>query len=243
MNDEYKHFDESQPELIDQTMTPEIGKLALALSKAQGEITGAQKDSKNPFFKSNYADLGNVLAACREPLSRNELAVIQTTEPHESGVVLISTLVHSSGQWIRGKLRMKPTKNDPQGIGSTLTYARRYAYAAIVGVAQVDDDGNQASDNQVSRNMDGTRVDKKKLDAVVAEAIVIVDECDDDRESGGKRAREIYEPLTPDERIYVNGEIAKKKFKNQSTGRNVQYWKPFKEHLMHSAEREPGEDG
>ncbi len=130
---------------FDPSMTEDIGKLALALSKAQGDITGALKDSTNPFFKSNYADLGNVLAACREPLSKNELAVIQTTEPHESGVVLITTLVHSSGQWIRGKLRMTPTKNDPQGIGSTLTYARRYSYAAIVGVAQVDDDGNTAT--------------------------------------------------------------------------------------------------
>jgi len=132
-------------EPCDTTMTADIGKLALALSKAQGEITGALKDSTNPFFKSNYADLGNILAACREPLSKNELAVIQTTEPDAMGVVVISTLVHSSGQWIRGRLRMTPVKNDPQGIGSTLTYARRYSYAAIVGVAQVDDDGNTAS--------------------------------------------------------------------------------------------------
>jgi len=153
MENEYSDFTNAIQ--TDQTMTAEIGKLALALSKAQGAITGALKDSKNPFFKSNYADLGNVLAACRGPLSENELAVIQTTEPHDKGVVIISTLVHSSGQWIRGKLRMTPTKPDPQGVGSALTYARRYAYAALIGVAQVDDDGNQASDKHTKVNDDG----------------------------------------------------------------------------------------
>ena len=142
MTDEHEHFDAP---LVDETMTSEIGKLALALSKAQGVISGALKDSTNPFFKSNYADLGNVIAACREPLSKNELAVIQTTEPHETDVIVITTLAHSSGQWIRGKLRMRPTKPDPQGNGSAMTYCRRYAYAAIVGVAQVDDDANHAS--------------------------------------------------------------------------------------------------
>lgn len=235
MTDEYADFVPQEP--AETTMTEGIGKLALALSKAQGEISGALKDSTNPFFQSNYADLGNVIAACRGPLSKNELAVIQTTEPHEMGVVVISTLVHSSGQWIRGKLRMKPTKNDPQGVGSALTYARRYAYAALVGVAQVDDDGNAASHGQATAdhktNMNGTKVDEKKLDALAGLAIEIVDT--DDMDAGPAKARELYEPLNNDERIYFNGVLRDKKFTNASTGRENQYWRAFKQYLEAAA--------
>lgn len=127
------------------TQSPEINKLAEGLSKAQAEITGALKDSSNPFFKSKYADLAATWDACRLPLSKNGLSVIQTTQVSDQGsVYLETTLAHSSGQWIKGALPINPVKNDPQGIGSAITYARRYALAAIVGVAQVDDDGEAA---------------------------------------------------------------------------------------------------
>lgn len=123
----------------------QIDKLASALAKAQGKITGALKDSKNPFFKSNYADLASCWDACRAPLSENELAVLQTTEVDAEGVTVVTTLAHASGQWVRSKLRMIPKDASPQSTGSVLTYARRYALAAIVGLAQVDDDANAAS--------------------------------------------------------------------------------------------------
>jgi len=124
----------------------DIGELAAALAVAQGEITGALKDSANPFFKSRYADLASVWDACRTSLSKNGLAVIQTASTSETGAAVITTtLAHKSGQWIRGTLAMMPVKSDPQGMGSALTYARRYALAAMVGVAQVDDDANTAS--------------------------------------------------------------------------------------------------
>lgn len=132
-------------EEIKQDMSSEIGKLAFALSKAQGEITGARKDSKNPFFKSDYADLASCWDACRKQLSENKLAVIQTTGESEDYVTIITTLAHESGQWIRGTLKLKPVKTDPQGMGSAITYGRRYALSAIVGLAQVDDDGNESS--------------------------------------------------------------------------------------------------
>lgn len=126
--------------------SPEVDKLMEALSKAQGEMDFAVKDSANPFFKSSYADLPSVIRAIKAPLSNHGLAVIQTTEISQSGVCVKTTLGHSSGQWIRGRLQMRPAKDDPQGIGSAITYARRYALAAIVGVAaDEDDDGNAAS--------------------------------------------------------------------------------------------------
>jgi hypothetical protein len=126
----------------------QINELAGALAKAQGKITGALKDSANPFFKSKYADLASVWDACRGALSENGLAVVQLTESDDSGVYVITTLAHSSGQWMRSRLRLTPKDSTPQGMGSAITYGRRYALAAMVGVAQVDDDGNAASGRQ-----------------------------------------------------------------------------------------------
>lgn len=122
-----------------------IAALAAALAKAQGEIKGAAKDTANPFFKSKYADLASVWEACRAELTKNGLSVIQTTDDGGNGITVVTTLAHSSGEWIRGRLTMRPVKDDPQGVGSAITYARRYALAAIVGVAPEDDDGNAAS--------------------------------------------------------------------------------------------------
>lgn len=121
-----------------------IAALAAALSKAQSAITGALKDSANPFFKSKYADLASCWDACRSQLAANNLAVIQTTEVTEAGTVLVTTLAHSSGEWMRGYLPVLTKDSGPQGQGSGLTYARRYALAAMVGLAQIDDDGEAA---------------------------------------------------------------------------------------------------
>lgn len=123
----------------------EVKDLFTALCNAQAKILGAVKDSTNPFFKSKYADLGSVWEACREALTTTGLSVSQTTEYHpEVGVCIITTLGHTSGQWIRGTLPIMAKTQDPQGIGSAITYARRYALAAIVGIVQVDDDGEDA---------------------------------------------------------------------------------------------------
>jgi hypothetical protein len=127
-------------------MSDNIGDLAKALSVAQGQIKGALKDSANTFFKSKYADLSSVWEACRGPLSANGLSVIQTTcDSPNGGVTVVTTLAHESGQWIRGSLTLAPKDQTPQGYGSAITYSRRYALAAIVGVAPEDDDGNAAS--------------------------------------------------------------------------------------------------
>jgi hypothetical protein len=121
-----------------------INELAAALAKAQGKLTGALKDSANPFFKSRYADLASCWDACRQQLSDNGLSVIQTTDVVDGIVVVRTTLAHSSGQWISGVLPVKVKDDGPQAQGSGITYARRYALAAIVGLAQIDDDGEAA---------------------------------------------------------------------------------------------------
>jgi hypothetical protein len=120
--------------------------LFAALSKAQSEMHGAIKNSTNPFFKSSYADLESVWEAIREPLTKNGLSVVQTTKMLPEGqLALITTLAHSSGESIVGEYPILANDDSPQAIGSAITYARRYALAAIVGVHQTDDDGNAAS--------------------------------------------------------------------------------------------------
>jgi len=125
----------------------QINELATALAKAQGQIEGAKKTSDNLYFKSKYADLAEVWEACRKPLADNGLAVVQGDGiASEDGNVSIETmLLHVSGQWISSSLEAKPTKTDPQGIGSCITYLRRYGLQSLVGISPEDDDGNAAS--------------------------------------------------------------------------------------------------
>lgn len=145
--------------------------LFAALSAAQGEIEGAAKGKTNPHFKSKYADLASIWDACRAPLSKHGLCVIQRPAPCESGHVAIETvLAHKSGQWIGGTLVMRPAKADPQGIGSTITYARRYALASMVGVAPDDDDGNAASGVQSA--------EKTITEAEAADVVAMAEEAD-----------------------------------------------------------------
>lgn len=126
----------------------QIGKLAEALAKAQGEMSNAAKDKDNPFFKSKYADLTSIWEACREPLSKNGLAVSQVIDLNETGLILRSVLMHASGEWFESVMPIRPVKQDPQGVGSAITYCRRFALASLVGVAPGDDDdGNEASGN------------------------------------------------------------------------------------------------
>jgi len=127
----------------------QTNELAAALAKAQSKIIGALKDSQNPFFKSNYADLASVWDAIRIPLTENGLAVTQTIGMMQIEDTLHDTLttalLHTSGQWVDSTMHLRPVKSDPQALGSCITYARRYALAAITGCPQIDDDGNEAS--------------------------------------------------------------------------------------------------
>ena len=125
-----------------------IVNLAGALVKAQGEMGNASKGAANPFFKSKYADLESVWDACRDLLANNGLAVAQfpgTYSELDNSMSLTTILTHESGEYICHEMSVPVTKTDPQGAGSALTYMRRYALAAVVGVVQADDDGNAAS--------------------------------------------------------------------------------------------------
>lgn len=123
-----------------------INELASALAKAQGEMKPALMNRINPFFKNKYADLQSVWDAIRSCFSKNGLSITQTVHTDEKGSYLLTGLLHSSGQWILSSIKLNPVKQDPQGLGSAISYARRYALSAIAGVcSDEDDDANAAS--------------------------------------------------------------------------------------------------
>ena len=120
--------------------------IASALVKAQREFGPALKTSRNPHFKSKYADLSAVVEAVIDGLNNNGIALIQQTHECESGVIVETLLIHESGEQISGgRLHVPASKQDAQGYGSALTYARRYSLMATTGIAPEDDDGNAAS--------------------------------------------------------------------------------------------------
>jgi hypothetical protein len=126
------------------TQSENISELAAALAKAQGEVGTVHKDSANPFFKNRYASLAAVWEAVRPFLAKNNLSVVQMPSSDEKGYYVETQLMHSSGQWIRSRCYMKPAKEDPQGIGSLISYARRYALQAMAMICPDDDDGEAA---------------------------------------------------------------------------------------------------
>lgn len=123
-----------------------IKELATALCLAQAEMGGAVKDSNNPFFKSSYADLTSIIKAIKEPFAKHGLSYVQLpiTSDGGKGMGVTTMLLHKSGEWLQSEYLLPMAKIDPQGAGSAITYARRYALQAMVGIPAVDDDGEAA---------------------------------------------------------------------------------------------------
>jgi len=171
--------------------TEEIKDLAIALAKAQGEISLAHKETWNKFHESNYADLASCWDACRTALSKNELSVVQYPGQSDHGFLnLITLLLHSSGQWIKGSIRMKlqtrkkgsgwVDATDPQTYGITMTYARRYGLMAMVGIAPGDSDGEPVDngDNGNGHNETTNKILTDKEKAALSKEIPPKDQDD-----------------------------------------------------------------
>lgn len=126
-----------------------IKELATALGKAQSEMPFAKMDSTNPFFKSKYADLGSVIATAKPVLARNNLSISQNIEGANGMVGVTTIIMHSSGEWLESSVFLpikEGGKSLAQDAGSTITYLRRYTYAAILGMyADEDTDGEKAN--------------------------------------------------------------------------------------------------
>jgi len=126
-------------------------KIASALVKAQRGFAPALKTSTNPHFRSKYVDLAGCVEAVVDALNAAGIALIQRTSEDSTGVTVETVFVHESGEMLEcGKLHVPAAKQDPQGYGSALTYARRYSLMAACGIAPEDDDGNAASRVKVS---------------------------------------------------------------------------------------------
>lgn len=137
-----------------------IIELTKALCKFHASVGKIKKSAENPFFKSKYADLSSILDVIEEPLHTNGLSFVQfPIGEHQMSTMLM----HESGEWMEGTYTMKPTKNDPQGLGSVITYQRRYALGAILGLnIDVDDDGNAASQALKQKTTNVNEVDAVK---------------------------------------------------------------------------------
>jgi hypothetical protein len=132
------------------TQSESIKELAAALVGAQAEMQTVVKDAKNPFFKSNYATLEAVTDTIRPVYGKHGLAIVQFPISGDNGAYGLETrIVHKSGEWMSATAFMRPVKDDPQGVGSLLTYLRRYSAQAVAFLSSVDDDGNAASGQKI----------------------------------------------------------------------------------------------
>lgn len=123
----------------------DLNELFAALAKAQVDLPMANKSKKNGHFKSKYADLADMIKAAQTVLGQHGLAVSQYVSTEDNGSSTLTTVLgHSSGQWISSRMRINPASQKVQELGAYLTYIRRYAYAAIVGIAPDDDDDGES---------------------------------------------------------------------------------------------------
>jgi len=161
-----------------------IKNLAEALSKFQSEMEAITKDAQNPFFKSKYASLSAIIEDTRVPLGKNGLSYAQFPSGDAS---LTTILMHKSGEWISDTYTMHPADNKPQSVGSALTYMRRYALCAVLGLAVEDDDGNEASAKRPARSSQVIRVPMGEDEPVGEIQIAGVDEVEPPKKSALKK--------------------------------------------------------
>lgn len=126
-----------------------ILKISTALLKAQKNIKSVTKDASNPFFKSKYADLASVINACKDELNAEDITFLQPV----CGMTVETVLLHISGEWMSSDTPIVcKSANNPQDLGSAITYARRYALQSFIGLPAVDDDDEKATDHSVSQS-------------------------------------------------------------------------------------------
>lgn len=130
-----------------------IKELAIALNKAQSEMSGASKAKDNPFFKSKYADMSEVIKAVKEPFANNGLSYVQFPIEEGGRIGIETILMHTSGEYLSNSFTVQLTKQDAQGAGSAITYCRRYGLQAVAGIPSEDDDGNNARGKPTAEDM------------------------------------------------------------------------------------------
>ena len=187
-----------------------MSELVKALIAARKEMTAAKKGKDNPFFKSKYADLSSVIEAVKEPLEAHGLSFVQDID---NGSV-VTVILHESGESMRlAPFPVLSTKQDAQGVGSGVTYARRYSLQTALGVPAEDDDGNAASQpskrfpSPVDSSLEGVQVDKAKVQKV-ASALIDMHAANQNGEDTVYSALETVDTLDSDEKLAVWAELA-----------------------------------
>ena len=145
-----------------------IKELSIALSKFQGEVHNPNNTAINPFFKSKYAPLSEVLNTARPLLAKQGLSIIQNNYGNGEAVTVTTTLIHSSGEYIEsGEMTAKPEKNTAQAMGSIITYLRRYQLSSILGLSSEDDnDGNSQENKKPEQNPENKHKPEEKKESV-----------------------------------------------------------------------------
>ena len=144
-----------------------IEKLAEALAQFQAAVKDPLKSSINPHYRSKYADLHEVLQAIRSVAHKFGLSIVQLPGYADGRVHLETMICHASGQWIASELSAKPPRDDVQGMGSMISYLRRYAASAMLGLAQADDDGESAMPADDVPEIDASKVFDQLLNAAL----------------------------------------------------------------------------
>lgn len=161
-------------------MSESIGQLAKALSQVQAVLENVTKDQKGYNYK--YANLTSCLEVIKQPFLEHNLAISQVISIHEGEQVLITLLIHQSGEWIKSIFPLKHEvakgMNDMQALGSAISYARRYALSSIVGIGQEDDDGaslkkdNTKTDTKTDTPVSNASTDRQKLVSLCTNAMI-----------------------------------------------------------------------
>jgi hypothetical protein len=162
--DERAEIIKQQPE--DPYESEQTHEIAAALAKAQGEFPKIGMNQENPYFKSGFADLNNIVRSVRPALSKNGLSVTQQTKIlAEGATILVTRIRHSSGQWIESRVRIIPPKNDMQSYASTLSYMKRHSLMALLNITidsdYSDDDAEVAMVSQRETFAKGTAINRK----------------------------------------------------------------------------------
>ena len=152
-----------------------IKEIATALSSAQSSLQDATKNAKNPHYKSDYADLSQVLEAIRPALAAQNLSVVQLPFSRENRVGVITRIMHSSGEWLEESIDLEVEgKNLAQAAGSHITYLRRYSLASLFAIHQKDDDAESAPKRESrpsqSKGKSPSQLEKQAIDAGIVTA-------------------------------------------------------------------------
>ena len=178
-------------------MSETIAELATALAKAQGQIEDATKDGLNPAFRSKYADLAAVRAVIREPLAVNDLAIMQFPRTRQGFVEVETMLIHKTGEFVSETLEIPVSKIDAHGIGSGITYGRRYGLMSVLCLAAVDDDGNAAVEKAPAPPAKKAEVSAKEFEAMTKA-------MDEAAALGTEALTAKWRTLTPDQRTALD---------------------------------------